>query len=78
MDGAGDTPDLSGVSRRNRLYYFGRPRPAPQAPVSDALQNLVLQPPTDTWPDSGPALNYLGATDKRLAATLDPPPGRNP
>ena len=25
VDGAGDTPDLSGVWRRNRLYYF---RPA--------------------------------------------------
>ena len=66
VDGAGDTPDLSGVWRRNRLYYFRPAQASTQAPVSDALQNLVLQPPTDTWPDSGPALNYLGATDERL------------
>ena len=66
VDGAGDTPDLSGVWRRDRSYYFRPAQASTSAPVSEALQNLILQPPTDTWPDSGPALNYLGATDERL------------
>ncbi len=66
MDGAGDTPDLSGVWRRDRLYQFRPAQARTFSPVSDTLQNLILQPPTDTWPDSGPALNNLGDADKRL------------
>lgn len=66
VDGTGDAPDLSGVLRRDRQYMFRPVQTSTFGPVSDTLQNVILQPPTGTWPDSGPALNYLGATDKRL------------
>jgi hypothetical protein len=66
VDGAGDRPDLSGVWRRDRSYQFRPAEASTTGAVSDTLQNLTLQPPTDAWPDSGPALDYLGATDERL------------
>lgn len=66
VDGAGDTPGLTGVLRRDRQYELRPVQVNTAGPVSNALQKLVLQPPTDGWPDSGAALNYLGATDERL------------
>jgi hypothetical protein len=66
VDGTGDTPDLSGVLRRDRQYELRPAQANASGPVSGALQKLVLQPPTDAWPDSGPALSYLGSTDERL------------
>ena len=66
VDGTGQTPDLTGVWRRDRSYQFRPAQTSTFGPVSDTLQNLILQPPTDSWPDSGPALNWLANTQNLL------------
>ena len=66
IDSTGETPDLSTVLRRDREYVLRPVQTSTFGPVPDTLENLILQPPTDTWPDSGPALNYVGEIDKRL------------
>jgi hypothetical protein len=71
VDGAGDSPYLNGVLRRDSLYEFRPEQTSETGLVSNIVQDLVLDQPKDSWPERNSpgqkqALKWIGNQEPKL------------